>query len=73
MTPADVKTRIKAIIKDKYDQEMNDNQTAKDLDLDSLDQVELVMEIEKEFNINIPDENLPINPTLDQLVALVKV
>lgn len=73
MTPADVKTRIKAIIKDKYDQEMNDNQTAKDLDLDSLDQIELVMEIEKEFNINIPDENLPINPTLDQLVALVKV
>lgn len=32
--------------------------TLEDLDLDSLDKVELCMEIEKEFNLSIPDEEL---------------
>ena len=54
------KNKIKQIIADKlgYDfEEVNDSDNLRDnLCADSLDIVELVMEIEKHFDIAIPDE-----------------
>ena len=52
--------RIQKIIVDKLGVDENEVVSeasfTKDLGADSLDTVELIMELEKEFNISIPDE-----------------
>ena len=57
---SEIASRVKAIIVDKLGvDETEVTETAeftKDLGADSLDTVELIMEFEKEFGINIPDE-----------------
>lgn len=45
---------------------------ANDLGADSLDTVELVMAIEEEFGINIPDEDAEKIGTLGQAVAFIE-
>ena len=58
---ADIASRVKAIIVDKLTVDENDvtpqAEFSKDLGADSLDTVELIMEFEKEFGIQIPDED----------------
>ena len=53
-------SRVKVIIADKLnvdENEVTENaEFTKDLGADSLDTVELIMEFEKEFGINIPDD-----------------
>ncbi len=57
---SDIASRVKAIIVDKLGVDENEVVTeasfTNDLGADSLDTVELIMEFEKEFNVNIPDE-----------------
>jgi acyl carrier protein len=43
-----------------------------DLDADSLDLVELVMALEEEFDISVPEEDLEGIDTVNQAVELVK-
>jgi acyl carrier protein len=43
-----------------------------DLDADSLDLVELVMALEEEFDISVPEEDLEGIETVSQAVDLVK-
>lgn len=43
-----------------------------DLGADSLDQVELIMEIENEFDINIPDEDAEKIQTVGEAVRYVE-
>lgn len=56
---SDIASKVKAIIVDKLgveESEVTDNASfTNDLGADSLDTVELIMEFEKEFNIQIPD------------------
>ncbi len=40
-----------------------------DLKADSLDIVELIMDLEQEFNIEIPDEELPKEHTVSDIVG----
>ena len=58
---ADVEAKVKEIIMNKLGVEASQITTAasftNDLGADSLDTVELVMEFEKAFGINIPDED----------------
>ena len=58
---SDIASRVKAIIVDKLgvdEKEItNESSFTNDLGADSLDTVELIMEFEKEFNIDIPDED----------------
>ncbi len=58
---SDIKDRVTKIIVDKLgvsEGEVNEEANfTTDLGADSLDTVELIMELEKEFNINIPDED----------------
>jgi acyl carrier protein len=42
-----------------------------DLDADSLDLVELVMALEEEFNVEVPEEDLEGIETVDQAYQLV--
>ena len=57
---AEIEARVKAIIVDKLgvdESEVTPNASfTNDLGADSLDTVELIMELEKEFGISIPDD-----------------
>jgi len=57
---SDIAGRVSSIIVDKLGVDASEVVAAasftNDLGADSLDTVELIMEFEKEFNINIPDE-----------------
>lgn len=76
MTEQEIESKVKAIIVDKLGVE--DSQvTAEanfqaDLNADSLDTVELIMEFEKEFNITIPDEDTQKISTVGDAIAYVK-
>jgi acyl carrier protein len=74
---ATVKERITAIIADKLGladaSEVTPEATIQgDLGADSLDVVELIMEVEKEFNISIPDEKAEEMSTVGEIVAYVE-
>ena len=57
---SDIESKVKAIIVDKLGVDeaevKNEASFANDLGADSLDTVELIMEFEKEFQIQIPDD-----------------
>lgn len=58
---ADVEEKVKKIIEEKLsvnaDQITNEARFAEDLKADSLDTVELVMALEDEFGLDIPDDD----------------
>ena len=57
---SEISSKVKAIIVDKLvideSEVTNDSNFMSDLGADSLDTVELIMEFEKEFDIQIPDD-----------------
>lgn len=76
MTEKEIESKVKAIIVDKLGVEES-QVTAEanfqaDLNADSLDTVELIMEFEKEFNITIPDEDTQKISTVGDAIAYVK-
>ncbi|MCH8961668.1 MAG: acyl carrier protein [Bacteroidetes bacterium] len=64
---ASIKERVVEIISSQMgvskDQVNPETSFVNDLGADSLDTVELVMELEEEFDITIPDEDAEIEPT----------
>ena len=75
MTHEEIVNKVKDIIVDKNDldpKEVTDNaHFENDLGMDSLDRVELVMEIEKEFKISVPDAEAEKAYTLNDCVEIV--
>ena len=73
---SDVTTKVKAIIVDKLGvDEAEVTTTASftdDLGADSLDTVELIMEFEKEFDIQIPDDKAEKIATVGDAVSFIK-
>lgn len=75
MTTQEIESKVKAIIVDKLGVE--ESQVTKeanfqtDLNADSLDTVELIMEFEKEFKIQIPDEDTQKITTVGDAVDYV--
>ena len=73
---ADVAERIKEIIKEQLMVETDEvTETASfvdDLGADSLDTVEMIMEIEDEFGIEIPDEDAEKIATVGDAIEYVK-
>jgi acyl carrier protein len=66
--------KVKEIIMDtlKFDGEITeDSNLFKDLEADSLDAVELVMAIEEEFQVTVPDEEMPNLQTVKDIVEYV--
>ena len=49
-----------------------DSRLVEDLKADSLDIVELVMELEKQFNLEIPDEAMPQLSTVQDVVNYIE-
>ena len=73
---SDIQNRVKAIIVDKLgddEREVKPEATfTNDLGADSLDTVELIMELEKEFNITIPDDQAEKIATVGDAIAYVE-
>ncbi len=75
MTKQEIESKVKAIIVDKLgveeSQVTNSANFQTDLNADSLDTVELIMEFEKEFKISIPDEDTQKITTVGDAVDYV--
>tara|TARA_B100000902_G_scaffold137093_1_gene135307 strand:- start:4818 stop:5051 length:234 start_codon:yes stop_codon:yes gene_type:complete len=73
---SDVNTKVKAIIVDKLgvdeNEVTNDASFTNDLGADSLDTVELIMELEKEFDIQIPDDEAEGIATVGDAITFVE-
>lgn len=73
---SDIATRVKKIIVDKLgvdEAEVTPEASfTADLGADSLDTVELIMEFEKEFNIQIPDDQAEKITTVGHAIAYIE-
>ena len=73
---SDIESKVKAIIVDKLGvDEAEVVATASftnDLGADSLDTVELIMEFEKEFGINIPDDQAEKITTVGDAISYIE-
>ncbi len=73
---SDISSRVNAIIVDKLDVEETEvtpeASFTNDLGADSLDTVELIMEFEKEFNIQIPDDQAEKITTVGHAIEYVE-
>lgn len=73
---SDIESRVKAIIVDKLNVDENEvtpnAEFSKDLGADSLDTVELIMEFEKEFDIQIPDEEAEKITTVGDAISYIE-
>jgi len=76
---ADVEEKVKKIIEEKLsvnaDQITNEARFTEDLKADSLDTVELVMALEDEFGLDIPDDDADkiktVQDTIDYIVEKI--
>jgi acyl carrier protein len=68
--------KVKAILSEQFDVEEDsitpDTNFSEDLEADSLDVVDLLMSIEDEFEIEVPDEEIENIKTVDQLVKYIE-
>jgi acyl carrier protein len=73
---SDIESRVKKVIADHLGLEEadvgNDKEFVKDLGADSLDTVELIMALEAEFKIDIPDDNAGNINTVQAAVDYIK-
>lgn len=73
---SEIESKVKAIIVDKLGVDEAEVKAeasfVNDLGADSLDTVELIMEFEKEFNVNIPDDKAETIKTVGDAVAYIE-
>ena len=73
---SEVTTKVKAIIVDKLGVDESEVTTeasfTDDLGADSLDTVELIMEFEKEFGIQIPDDKAEKIATVGDAISFIE-
>jgi acyl carrier protein len=71
-----IESKVKAIIVDKLGVEESqvtpEASFTADLNADSLDTVELIMEFEKEFGISIPDEDTTKISTVQDVITYIE-
>jgi acyl carrier protein len=73
---SEIATRVASIITDKLGVEESqvtpEASFTNDLGADSLDTVELIMELEKEFDLSIPDEEAEKIVTVGDAIAFIE-
>jgi len=73
---SDTATKVKAIIVDKLGVDQaevtSEASFTNDLGADSLDTVELIMEFEKEFDIQIPDDQAEAIATVGDAISFIE-
>ena len=76
MTEQEIEAKVFDIIADRMGVKREDikrtDSFTDDLNADSLDQVELVMELEQEFEVDIPDEQAEKIKTVADAINLIK-
>lgn len=64
-----VESRISSLTRDAIGENYENGLSFTEMGMDSLDQVELIMSVEKEFDVNVPDETLwELIDTMDEQV-----
>lgn len=75
MTKEEILAKVKNVISEKLnvgeDQVTTDAKFVEDLGADSLDQVELIMALEDEFEIKVPEEEAEKLTTVGEAVAYI--
>jgi acyl carrier protein len=75
-TLAEVESKVKKIVAEQMgvseDEITRETSFVNDLNADSLDTVEMVMEFEEEFEMNIPDEEAEKIQTVGQAIDYIK-
>lgn len=73
---SDIFSKVKTIIIDKFAVDENEitleASFSQDLGADSLDTVEFIMEIEKEFNIEVPDDEAEKITTVGECIKYLE-
>ena len=73
---SDIAEKVKAIIVDNLgvdaSEVVNEASFTNDLGADSLDTVEIIMEFEKEFDIQIPDDKAEAIATVGDAIAFIE-
>ena len=73
---SEISAKVKAIIVDKLvideSEVTNDSNFMSDLGADSLDTVELIMEFEKEFDVQIPDDEAEKITTVGEAIKYLE-
>lgn len=73
---SEIEAKVKQIIVDKLsvseDEVTNEASFQQDLGADSLDQVELIMKFEEEFNVTIPEEESTKIATVGDAIAFIE-
>ena len=76
MTEAEIEAKVIEIVAEPLGTDKNkvtrDTSFVEDLNADSLDQVELVMEFEDEFETSIPDDKAEQLKTVGQAIDFIK-
>lgn len=76
MTETDIESKVKKIVAEQMgvaaEEITRETHFVNDLNADSLDTVELVMEFEEEFELNIPDEEAEKIQTIGQAITYIK-
>ncbi|WP_339043936.1 acyl carrier protein [Cardinium endosymbiont of Tipula unca] len=76
MNSQDIKSKVTAIVVDKLnvpaEEVIPSAHFANDLGADSLDQVELVMEFEKEFDLHIGDDQTATLQTVGSVIGFLE-
>ncbi|HMI76765.1 MAG TPA: acyl carrier protein [Buchnera sp. (in: enterobacteria)] len=71
-----IEKRVKKIIAEQLDIKESDihntNSFLEDLNADSLDSIELIMKLEEEFKIDIPDEVSESFDTVEKVIKYIK-
>lgn len=63
---------LKQIVSQKTAKEINDNSNLRDLGIDSLDLLDLIIDVEEKFNIKITDDELLKIESLTDIINLIK-
>ncbi|MBQ0157562.1 MAG: acyl carrier protein [Bacteroidales bacterium] len=73
---SEIEQKVKEIIADKLSVDLDDVKNeasfANDLGADSLDIVELIMKLETEFGVSIPDEEAPNIATVGDAISYIE-
>ena len=75
MNQQEIETRVIEIITDKLGiskTEISSESTMKDIGADSLDELEIILELEQELKITLPDEITPEVQTIGNLCKFIE-
>ena len=67
--------RIKDIISEQFDiaaEKISMESTLEELDIDSIDAMDLIMDMEEEFDLEVPDEVLEAMKTVGDVISYLK-